>query len=114
MVGKFLHSFSHLINLIFSFYSKIQAVQQGTYTASGETFGDGRYGNLEAMAAAIVLDIEARSAVLDADPTSGSLVEPMLKITRLFRAMEFEVNNNYGERLRLVDLHQKIGQEPYR
>ena len=98
----------------FFFYSKIQAFQEGTYTASGETFGDGRYGNLEATVAAIVLDIEARSAVLDADPTSGSLVEPMLKITRLFRAMEFDVDKvNNGERLRLVDLQQKIGQEPY-
>lgn len=98
-------------------YFQIQAFQQGTYAnpdTSGGDFGDGRYGNLEAMVAAIILDPEARSAVLDSDPTSGSLVEPMLKITRLLRAMKFEKSETSGERLRLVDLQQKIGQEPHR
>ena len=66
------------------------------------------------MVAAIVLDPEATSAVLDADPTSGSLVEPLVKLTRLFRAMEFETNAFSGERIRLVDLEQKIGQEAHR
>ena len=95
----------------------IQAFQKGTYAnpdSGSGNFGDGRYGNLEAMVAAIVLDPEARSAELDADPTSGSLVEPVLKLTRMLRAMEFETNNDFGERLRLQDLQQKIGQEAHR
>ncbi len=93
------------------------AFQQGTYAnpdSSSGDFGDGRYGNLEATVAAIVLDPEATSSVLDADPTSGSVVEPLVKLTRLFRAMEFKTNAFSGERIRLVDLEQKIGQEAHR
>jgi hypothetical protein len=66
------------------------------------------------MAAAIVLDIESRSIILDADPTSGSLVEPMLKLTRFLRAMEFQTNNESGERIRMKNLQSRIGQEPHR
>lgn len=54
------------------------AFKEGTYSPSENvSFGDGRYGSLEAMIAAIVLHEEARSVVLDADPTSGSLREPV-------------------------------------
>ena len=77
-------------------------------------FGDGKYGNLEAMVAAVILDSESRSVVVDADPTSGSLIEPMLKVTRFFRAMEFQKRDEASDRLRLVDLQGKIGQEPHR
>lgn len=69
---------------------------------------------MEALIAAIVLDPEARSSVLDADPTSGSLVEPMLKLTRFLRAMKFETTAISGERMRLVNLQQKVGQEPHK
>ena len=54
------------------------AFKEGTYTNPDTTsgnFGDGRYGNLESTVAAIILDPEGRSVVLDADPTHGSLVE---------------------------------------
>lgn len=51
------------------------AFQIGSYVSGGQSFGDGVYGNLGAAAAAIVLDSEARSVILDADPTSGSLRE---------------------------------------
>ena len=77
-------------------------------------FGDGRYGNLEALVAAIVLDPESTSSVLDADPTAGSLIEPMLKLTRLFRAMKLENVGTSGERVRLSYLQQKIGQESHK
>jgi hypothetical protein len=67
------------------------------------------------MVAAIILHSEARSVVLDIDPTSGSLVEPMLKLTRFFRAMEFETNVKLGgERLRIQNLQMSIGQESHR
>ena len=66
------------------------------------------------MVAAIVLDPEVRNTVVDADPTSGSLIEPMLKITRFMRAMEFNKRDEAGDRLKLVDLQSKIGQEPHR
>jgi hypothetical protein len=66
------------------------------------------------MVAAIVLDPESRSVIVDADPTSGSLIEPMVKLMRLMRAMDFKKREEAGERLRLVDLQSKIGQEPHR
>jgi len=39
------------------------------------SFGNGRYGDLEATIAAILLDREATSVALDADPSAGSLRE---------------------------------------
>ena len=68
---------------------------------------------MEAMIAAIVLDPESRSPVLDADPTNGSLVEPLLKLIRFMRAMEFQTNEDSGERIRLKNLQGKIGQETH-
>ena len=51
------------------------AFKSGSYVSGGKTFGDDKYGNLAATAAAIVLDREARSIILDADPTGGSFRE---------------------------------------
>ena len=119
MVGK-LDTICWVLESGFSFFDLpyfCSAFKQGKYDNPDPTiddFGDGRYGNLEATVAAIILDPEARSIVIDADPTSGSLVEPMMKITRVMRAMEFETNDLYGERLRMRDLQVKIGQEPHR
>ncbi len=45
----------------------------GTYTKGGKTFGDGRYGSLAAVSAAIVLDPESVSPVLDEDPIQGNI-----------------------------------------
>ena len=66
------------------------------------------------MVAAIVLDPESRSVIIDADPMSGSLIEPMMKLMRVMRAMNFQKRDEAGERLKLVDLQNKIGQEPHR
>ena len=93
------------------------AFKNGSYEnpdPASADFGDGRYGNLEALVAAIVFDPESTSSVLDADPTAGSLVEPMLKLTRLFRAMKLENVGTSGERVRLSYLQQKIGQESHK
>ena len=57
---------------LFYFVLLFKAFKDGSYTnPSGDDFGDGRYGSMEALVAAIILDPEARSSVLDADPTSG-------------------------------------------
>lgn len=52
-------------------------------------FTDNRWGNLAATAAAILLDREARSVVLDADPVQGQIKEPMQKIIGVMRSMEY-------------------------
>ena len=69
------------------------AFTTGSYTSQGLTFGDGKYGNLGAMVAAIVLDREARSSVLDSDPTFGSMREPMIKLIAFLRAMKLETRS---------------------
>jgi uncharacterized protein (DUF1501 family)/uncharacterized protein (DUF1800 family) len=90
------------------------AFKEGSYpNPDSGSFGDGRYGNLESTVAAIVLNDEARSVVLDADPTFGSFVEPLLKLTRIMRALKFEPDVNSGERMRLLSTQQLIGQEAH-
>ena len=68
------------------------AFRSGTYKEkeSGLSFGSGEYGDLAAMTAAMLLDREARSVVLDADPAQGSLLEPILKVIRMMKSMEFK------------------------
>lgn len=51
------------------------AFKNGSYSSGGVTFGSSNYGDLGAAAAAIVLDRESTSEILDADPTGGSLRE---------------------------------------
>ena len=89
-----------------------KAFKSGSYSRGGKTFGGGNRGDLAATVAAIILDREARTIVVDADPTAGSLREPILKLVSFFRAMEFEQNDSAPE-LRLFALQQKIGQAPH-
>lgn len=58
----------------------------GSYSASGASFGGGAYGDLGAAVAAILLDREARSAELDADPTRGRMLKCGARATLRFRA----------------------------
>ena len=71
----------------------------------------GRYGDLGATVAAVLLDAEATSATLDADPSSGVLREPILKLTHLMRALEYEAAQL--RELDLPSLLQSIGQNAY-
>ena len=50
-------------------------------------FGSGKYGDLGAMIAAILLDDDTRQVVLDADPAHGHLREPLVKVLSFFRSM---------------------------
>lgn len=96
-------------------YIKIvaEAFKSGSYEAAGgDTFGDGLRGNLAATVASILLDREARMVLLDADPTSGSLREPMIKLISFMRANEFTQSINAPD-LRLYGLQQRIGQGPH-
>jgi uncharacterized protein (DUF1800 family) len=48
--------------------------------------GTGTRGNLAAVVKAILLDYEARSLALSADPAYGKLKEPLLRMTAIYRA----------------------------
>ena len=86
------------------------AFRSGSFTTRKVKFGDDTYGNLEATLAAVILEREARSVILDADPVSGSMREPALKIISFLRAMEF-VKREQSPQLRIR--WEEIGNLPY-
>jgi len=65
------------------------AFKTGEYATDGSSFGTGVRGDLAATVAAVILDREASSPLLDSDPDTGSLREPVLKVAHIMRAMEF-------------------------
>jgi uncharacterized protein (DUF1800 family) len=76
-------------------------------TSSTSTFGD-----LAATIAAMLLDPEARSATLEADPTHGKLREPLLKVMHFLRAMEYTPYR--GRELSLFAMDTQIGMGPFK
>ena len=86
------------------------AFHTGVY--EGRTF-TGEYGDLGAMVAAILLDREARSLVLLADPSHGKMREPYTRLLHALRASEVTVRDGKELEPRL-DLVSALGQAPYR
>ena len=62
----------------------------GTYTSNSITFGTGKLSDMKAVVAAILLDPEATSSSLDADPTYGGIKEPIIKVLQFFRSMKYQ------------------------
>lgn len=88
-----------------------QAFISGSFTSGGVTFGTGKYGNLKAVAAAIALDPESLSPVIDEDPVSGNIREPLLKLIHFMRSLSFKRRPNVKFRHGLFDMMSfKIGQ----
>lgn len=89
------------------------AYKEGTFSHGSYTFGNGKYGSLEAMVAAVLLDVEARSPSLDSDPSHGHLREPILKMTAYIRSMGgFFITQANQPRLRAPGIRDLIGQGP--
>jgi len=86
-----------------------EAFNSGSY--AGRTYS-GRYGDMGAMMAAIMLDREARSLVLTADPTHGHVREPLTKLLHLMRSLEISINGDRELELSQY-IKQKIGQGVY-
>ena len=84
------------------------AFRDGIYN----NFGNGEYGTLEPMIAAILLDRESRSIVLDNDTSAGGFREPLIKLVSFMRAMAFVTASDSPE-VRLQDLSISIGQMPH-
>ena len=84
------------------------AFRDGVY----KNFGNGEYGSLEPMIAAILLDRESRSTVVDNDTSAGGFREPLIKLVSFMRAMGFVTASDSPE-VRLQDLSISIGQMPH-
>lgn len=82
------------------------AFRKGSY--GGKTYS-GKYGDLGATVAAILLHPEARNPTLASD---GSLREPFLKLIHIMRALEYK--DDLGSMPALRELRDRIGQQPYR
>jgi len=88
------------------------AYKNGSYVGR---FGSGTYGDLGALTAAALLDPEARSISLDADPLHGHQREPMIKITSFLRSMDTTFFAPLSAPLYDgADVVHLIGQAPYR
>ena len=66
-----------------------KAFSRGKYVKKKKSIsiGTGKYGDLAATIAAVLLDREAQTPSLDADPSTGSFREPLLKYIGLMRSM---------------------------
>jgi hypothetical protein len=98
------------------------AFRAGIYTSESITFGAGKYGDLEAVIASIILDSEATEGAVSVDPSYGSMREPILKLLNLLRSMEYRtelptpvdgalIQKTYN--VKLWQIEKKIGQGPY-
>eukprot|EP00804_Cyclotella_cryptica_P013853 CCRYP_002403-RF/>CCRYP_002403-RF protein AED:0.04 eAED:0.04 QI:361/1/1/1/0.81/0.82/17/505/2306 len=86
-----------------------EAYKDGSYQ---EMFGSRKYGDLAAMVAAILLDPESRTVVLDVDQAHGHLREPVIKVLAFFRSMGL----SYASPLHiptLLHLYDKLGEGSY-
>ena len=68
-----------------------------------------QYGDLSATIAAVLLDPEARSVNLDADPFKGNLREPLLRMMALMRGMELHQAEGHPV-VKMDNLDIQIGQ----
>lgn len=64
----------------------VNAFRSGSY--GGITFS-GKYGDLGATVYAILMDQEARTPTLEADPTFGMLKDPLVKFFQFMRSLEY-------------------------
>jgi uncharacterized protein (DUF1501 family) len=91
--------------------------RNGIYTFTNEEtsiqYGSGQYGDLGATIASVLLDREARTQILDADPMHGSFKEPIIKVLSLMRALNFELSSDSGFVDFDINVNLKIGQMAY-
>ena len=89
-------------------YIKAVATAFATGKTPYKTYS-GKYGDMAATVAMVLMDREASSAVLDADPNHGLLREPLLKVLHLMRSMELDLTQ--GFQLFMPDLMNEIGMQ---
>ena len=90
------------------------AYRDGAYASGSDTFGDGRFSNLKAVVAAILLHREAASHTLDADPAYGGLKQPIVKVLQFMRSSSY-VQSPYDRNIypKFGKMVSKVGQMAY-
>uniref|UniRef100_A0A7S4RIT9 Uncharacterized protein n=2 Tax=Ditylum brightwellii TaxID=49249 RepID=A0A7S4RIT9_9STRA len=86
----------------------VRTVSEAFISGEYKNFGSSMYGCLEATIAAALLDREARSVILGADPFHGALKEPLLKVIGVMRSMEFEAASSRPS-VTFTDMYTTIG-----
>lgn len=94
-----------------AFIERVSSAFTNGYVDVNAPIGSRKYGDLASTIAAIILDKESRSVILDADPSYGSLREPSLKVIALMRNLRYVQND--GSFVTLQGLQEIIGQESY-
>jgi hypothetical protein len=77
-----------------------------------EGFGSGKYGDMAATVAAVLLYRDALSTTLKSDGFHGKVREPVLKIIHILRALE--IKSSYDQEIQLENLALLVSQEAYR
>lgn len=89
--------------------SVTRAFKTGAY---GDVTFSGKYGDLEAMVYAILMDREARSSVLEADPSFGMIRDPLVKFYHLMRSLEY--TSPIGRQVSLSEMQDRIGVQAFK
>ncbi len=111
-ISKKLIQYHGISNPSPGFVSRVsRAFISGSFSSGGITFGNNQLGDLKAVSAAIALDPESRSPVVDEDPVSGNVREPLLKVMQFMRSLSFQRSPTVKLRYGLFeDMSFKIGQ----
>mmetsp|Transcript_6632 Transcript_6632/g.16185 ORF Transcript_6632/g.16185 Transcript_6632/m.16185 type:complete len:1268 (+) Transcript_6632:1-3804(+) len=84
--------------------SMVNAFRTGEY--NGRVYS-GKYGDMAATVAAMLLDPEARSPYADVIPTHGMLRDPLIKLLGVMRTLGYR--STWGQEVYFDDLLEKIG-----
>lgn len=98
---------SYFFHFVFGSRFKAAATAFKTGEYGGTTYS-GKYGDMAAMTAAIMLDPEARASILDSDNAHGQMREPVLKVMHMLRSLEYKSKSEME--INLFKLGESIGQ----
>jgi cullin-associated NEDD8-dissociated protein 1 len=86
----------------------VRAFRTGAYR---DAKFSGRYGDLGATIYAILMDHEARSPIVEADPTFGMYRDPLVKLLHLMRSLDYQSPKQ--REVAFSDLDDRLGVQPF-
>jgi uncharacterized protein (DUF1501 family) len=85
----------------------VERVAAAFKTGSHKGFGAGTYGDMAATVAAVLLDTEALSTAIEADPMHGRVREPLIKLLSMFRGLKYTPSE--GREIDFNAMHLRLG-----